>query len=251
MLAFAAISLALLYFAFRYNLLYAMDTLTINTQGRSFAKALQQLTTGVYLSEVCLIGLFAISTSGSTKAAGPLALMIAFLVLTAVYHFLLNRAISSLEKNVSHDPEAAMLPEAGEAKTHMNPDGTVEGRTPPDSAVNNKPTSFLIKLLRPPPLPRFDPYLGTVIPPYAPEIRAGAFLNPAIVSRPPTLWLVHDEMGISEREVAETSKVIAVSDRGAWFDEKGKVRTEWSGEEEKNYDEFAVGVPIYERPIDY
>ena len=58
-------------------------------------------------------------------------------------------------------------------------------------------------------------------------------------------------MGISAREVEESSKVIAISDAGAWFDEKGKVVTEWKGEEEKNYDEFGVGAPVWERPVHY
>ena len=251
MLAFAAISLSLLYLAFRYNLLYTMDTVAINTQGRSFAKALNQLTTGVYLSEICLIGLFGISTGSSPKAAGPLALMIVFLVFTAVFHFLLNRTISSLEKNVSHDPQAALTAKDIESVTQANEDGTVKGHTPPDGVANSKPTTLLLKLLRPPPLPHFDPYLATVVPPYAPDIRAAAFLNPALVSKAPTLWIVRDEMGISAREVEESSKVIAISDAGAWFDEKGKVVTEWKGEEEKNYDEFGVGAPVWERPVHY
>ena len=227
-----------------------MDTLAINTQGRSFYKAINQLTTGVYLSEVCLIGLFGISTGSSPKAAGPLALMVVFLVITIVFHVLLNRAISSLLKNVSHDHEAALAPKDSEMDTTYNENGTVQGRTP-NASVNNKATNMFIKLLRPPPLPAFDAYLGTTVPVYEPEIRTGAYLNPSISSFPPSLWIVHDEMGISEREVAETSKVVAISDSGAWFDEKGKVRTEWLGAEEKNHDDLALGAPIYRKPIYY
>ena len=250
MLGFAAITFAFLYLAFRYNMLYCVDTLPINTQGRSYRKALNQLTAGVYLSEVCLIGLFVIATIKSTKATGPLVLMIVLLVITTVFQILLNRTVSSLEKNVSHDTEAALSPKAIEAQTSLKEDGTVEARLPHDS-VNNKPTSFLVKLLRPPPLPQFDAYLGTTVPGYAPEIRQGAYLDPSISSPAPVLWIVHDDMGISEREKADSGKVVTISDHGAWFDEKGKIRTEWASQEEKNYDDFGVGVPIRERYIDY
>ena len=41
-------------------------------------------------------------------------------------------------------------------------------------------------------------------------------------------------MGISQREITETRKVIEISDAGAWFDEKGKVQTLLSNADEKS-----------------
>lgn len=62
---------------------------------------MQQLTTGIYLSEVCLIGLFAIGVGSSTQSVGPLVLMIVFLVVTIAWHIWLNRTLSKLEIQLS------------------------------------------------------------------------------------------------------------------------------------------------------
>ena len=49
---------------------------TIDTKGRVYPRALQQLFVGLYLAEVCLIGLFAIDLGTSIGALGPLLLMV-------------------------------------------------------------------------------------------------------------------------------------------------------------------------------
>lgn len=241
----------LLYFAFRYNMIYTQDTLSMNTQGRAYAKALQQLTTGVYIAEVCLIGLFAIVTASSTKATGPLVLMIVFLVFTAIYHFLLNRTLASLEKNLSHDTDAMMTPKNGEHQTDLKDNGTVTQARLPSAGVNNKLTNMFQKLFMAPRLPVFEGFLSTTLPDYAPEIRREAYLNPAIWKPQPALWIVRDEMGISAREKAESSKVAQISDEGAWFDAKGKVVTILAASEEKADTNLATQAPIWEDHVHY
>jgi len=246
-LGFATIGLGLLYVAFRYNMIYCQDSSQINTDGRAYAKAIQQLTTGVYIGAVCLIGLFAIATASSPKAAGPLALMIVFLVVAAIFHFVLNRTLASLEKNVSHELDTEMLPPTnGDVKEE-----TVTEPRLPSSNVNNKPTNLFVRLLFVPPLPAFDPYLMIRGADYTPEIRREAYLNPAIWKPKPKLWIVHDEMGISVREIAETSKVIEISDAGAWFDEKGKVTTILSSASDKDDSNLAKDAYVWEEPVLY
>ena len=78
-LGFAGIGLYFFYFAYRYNLMFVANA-TIDTKGRIYPRALQQLFVGLYVAEVCLIGLFAISSGTSVGAVGPLILMIIFLV---------------------------------------------------------------------------------------------------------------------------------------------------------------------------
>ena len=245
-LGFATIGLFLLYIAFRYNIIYATDTTPVNTQGRSFAKALNQLMTGVYLSEICLIGLFAIATASKTLVTGPLVLMVVFLVFTILFQVVLGRTVKSLEKNLSHDDEAGMDVE-GVAEAPKEGNGTTKAHLPPP-AVSNKPTNFLVKLLRPPPLPAFDAYLSTPIPDYSVEDRDLAYLDPAITTRTPLIWIARDSMGISDREKAETGKVIACSDEGAYFDDKtGKVMTGFSNvNEDKEGIDWARLAPIHE-----
>ena len=229
-------------------MIYCQDSTQTNTEGQSFAKAIQQLTTGVYIGEICLIGLFSISTAGKTQAAGPLALMIVFLILTAIFHTLLNWTLISLEKNVSHEMDTEMMPPTnGDSKDETV---TTEARLP-SASVNNKPTNFLVKMLLVPPLPVFDPYLMTRGEDYTAEIRREAYLNPSIWKPTPKLWIVHDQMGISTREIAETSKVIEISDVGAWFDEKGKVTTILSEATDKDDANLAKEAYVWEEPVQY
>ena len=227
-------------------MIYCQDSSQTNTEGRSFAKAIQQLTTGVYIGAVCLLGLFIIATAKTPLAAGPLALMIIFIVVTAVFHVLLNRTLATLEKNISHELDTEMMsPANGDAK-----DGVTEARLPP-ATVNNKPTNFLVKMLFVPSLPAFDPYLMARSADYSPEIRREAYLNPAIWKPKPKLWIVRDPMGISTREIAETSKVIEISDAGAWFDEKGKLATVLSSASEKDDANVAREAYIWAEPVQY
>lgn len=246
-LGFATVGLGLLYIAFRYNMIYCQDSTQTNTDGRAYAKAIQQLSTGVYIGVVCLIGLFAISTASNSQAAGPLALMIAFLVGISIFHFLLNRTLKSLEKNISHeyDTEMQQPTNGGTEKESVN-----EARLPP-ATVNKKPINFIVKMLFVPALPAFDPYLMSRGAEYAPEIRREAYLNPAIWKPKPKLWIVHDDMGISTREIAETSKVIDISDAGAWFDEKGKVTTILSSASDKDDHNLAKEAYVWEEPVMY
>ena len=88
-----------LYLVFRYNLFYVLST-SIDTQGRAYAKALQQLTVGIYTTEFCLIGLFAISVRRHGASAGPLVCMVVFTVLTIVYHRIMHKELNGLTKTL-------------------------------------------------------------------------------------------------------------------------------------------------------
>ena len=217
---------------------YSQDTDALNTNGLAYHKAIRQLSTGVYLAEVCLIGLFAIATSGQTAAAGPLALMVVFLVITALYQTFLDHTVRTLEKNIGNEAEPVSSKEG-------------EAPAPAMGAITQKPVNFLVKLLHPPAVPVFDAWLSNPLPPYSEEDRREAYLNPAIWQPTPILWIVRDEMGISTKEKEATSKVIEVSDAGAWFDEKGKVQTILSQSDEKGEVNKAIETPIWKEPIVY
>lgn len=101
-LGFSTIGMALFYFAWRYNVLFVTDT-GIDTRGLIYPRAIKQLFTGVYLSELCLIGLF-----GASVAIGPLVLMIIFTVFTVLFHLSLKNAIDPLMYNL---PQSLMAEE--------------------------------------------------------------------------------------------------------------------------------------------
>lgn len=93
-LGWACIGMAFFYFAYRYNVLFVSDT-QIDTRGLIYPRALKQLMTGVYLSEVCMIGLY-----GASVAPIQLALQIVFLVFTVLFHIGVVNALDPLLYNM-------------------------------------------------------------------------------------------------------------------------------------------------------
>jgi ABC-type transport system involved in multi-copper enzyme maturation permease subunit len=105
MLGFSTVGMLFFYIAYRYNILYVIENKT-DTKGLMYPRALQQLLTGVYLGEISLIGIFALS-----MAIGPLILMIVFLAFTIIFHVSLNSAIKPLFENLPKSLENPRSPE--------------------------------------------------------------------------------------------------------------------------------------------
>lgn len=103
-LGFAALGLYLFYFAYRYNLFYVSKS-HIDTQGRAYICALQQITVGGYLLIVYLIGLFSIAVARNRIVLGPLIIMVIFLVFLSVYHISLNPILEALIKYLPRESE--------------------------------------------------------------------------------------------------------------------------------------------------
>ncbi|KUJ08233.1 DUF221-domain-containing protein, partial [Mollisia scopiformis] len=93
-LAVAAIGLSIVYITYRYNLLYVYSS-NLDTRGLCYPRALKQTLTGVYLAEICLIGLF-----GIKGAYGPVVLTFGLVIFTALFHVSLNDALSPLLYNL-------------------------------------------------------------------------------------------------------------------------------------------------------
>lgn len=265
-MGFATIGLYLFYFAYRYNLLYVSNA-HIDTQGKTFARGLQQITVGCYLLVVCLIGLFAIATGARRIALGPLILTIILLIAMIVYHVSLNQAleplINYLPKNLEAEELSLLSRETTVSKdtsgeqdgiTDASPaNGYENGAERVDSAekgltettATQPQANFLVKYFRP------DKYTGyhqlrQLVPKsdpvtYSPEVEQNAYHHPAIGAQMPLLWIPRDEMGISTQEVAHTSRVIPITDEEAWLDEKNHIH--W---------DIDRGVPpIYEEKVFY
>ncbi|KAL7944215.1 hypothetical protein V8C42DRAFT_326178 [Trichoderma barbatum] len=93
-LIFSAGGMAFMGLVWKYNLIYVFDT-TTDSKGLFYPRALQQLLIGLYLAEICLIGLLILN-----HAFGPMGLVITLLILTGLIHFLLRDAISPLMWNL-------------------------------------------------------------------------------------------------------------------------------------------------------
>lgn len=239
-LLFAGIGMWFFYFAYRYNLLFVYD-INIDTKGLVYPRALQQLFVGLYIAEVCLIGLFAIQL-GSEGALGPFILMIVLLIFTFLYHASLNAALDPLLKYLPkslQEEERRLLAAESDLPPEERADaptngyekaGATENGAGKDLRVPHEKPSMLKKFLRPdvytdyPTMRRMVPrYFADPDALYAPEVERDAFFHPSVTSEPPMLWIPRDAAGCSRQEVQDTGKIIAITDTAAHFDEKNKI----------------------------
>ncbi|KAK5074068.1 hypothetical protein LTR64_006790 [Lithohypha guttulata] len=235
-LGFAAIGFTLFYAAYRYLMLYT-NNVRLEMRGSCHTRALQQLLTGVYVSELCLIGLF-----GARGAKGPSTIMIIFFVLTILHHYTVNKYLSPLEERVPLD-----ILQAAEARNHESNDdnnnGGPEANTtgegdaeepllsstesrdarlihhqnlsvsqslpprlldPLKSILENYSILPSIAVLRPYILPSNASNVDlresslTTVTKYTDAQIKNAYLHPALTSKPPLVWLAKDPAGVSE-----------------------------------------------------
>ncbi|KAK4169576.1 hypothetical protein QBC43DRAFT_64142 [Cladorrhinum sp. PSN259] len=93
-LLFAGLGMYFIMWVYRYCIIYIFDS-RYDTKGLFYPRALMQLLFGLYLAELCLIGLFALQ-----KGIGPLMLMLIFFIFTGLVHISLSRALSPLLYNL-------------------------------------------------------------------------------------------------------------------------------------------------------
>ncbi|EMC91709.1 hypothetical protein BAUCODRAFT_79204 [Baudoinia panamericana UAMH 10762] len=238
-LLFATIGLYLFYLAYRYNLLFVSNP-NIDTKGRVYPRALQQVFVGIYLAELCLIGLFAIGTAKSKGAIGPLLLMIFFLVFTVLYQVSLNSAlaplINYLPKTIDAEERRLLeLEHGGAVNGYQNGAAAKEGHDAGfhpldenlDNGVPQKKPNFFTRWLRP---DKYESYqaMRRLVPKdiaieYSAEDERSAFWHPAIKGETALLWIPRDPVGISRQEVRDTNHIIPITDEGAYLDDKGKI----------------------------
>jgi hypothetical protein len=246
-LGFATIGLGLFYLGYRYSLLYVRQT-KIDTRGESYKRALQQLPTGLYLAELCMIGLF-----GARKATAQTVLMIVLLVVTAMLNLSLDRMLRPLELFLGvdkwQDQEVPLLAEE-------------DGIDPNDhAALHAASHGRRLGLERlPDPAPRrlsdlFDHIISSSrertracltqagassdAVPLTEEDRENAYVNPVFTSKTPSLWIPSDRYGVSSQEVEENGKAgISTTDEAAEVAEDGRL----------HWDHRFEHVPVFKGP---
>lgn len=171
--------------------------------------------TGLYLAEVCMIGLFAIK-----GAIGPLIIMVLFLIGNALAHISLNEALTPLNTFLprSLDVEEELLQEKEDAQAEINEiNGQRRSRAlafwrwlHPDmykdfAAMRRKVRRNIAEVN------------------YTEEEMRTAYFEPCVASPPPTLWIPRDRWGFSQHECTETDRVIRITDEGAHLNDKNKI----------------------------
>lgn len=237
-----------------------MSDTQIDTRGLIYPRALKQLFSGVYLAEICLIGMFIVS-----KAPGQAALIVILLVFTVLYHITLGRALNPLLYNLpttlqaeedfhqrslnttassSNDDDEETVHSFSRIRTDSKMSkGTRAQSFPSKEEIRlNKEGNFLMQFLKPWvyadywTLRKLVPHEENFhIPHQAVDDDDGVAQElspywPPCVTRPtPLLWIPKDQGGVSDFEVAETGKVVGITNEGCVLDEKNKIQ--WDKEE--------------------
>jgi hypothetical protein len=96
-IVFNVITFGLFWFVYRYNTLF-VTKFRFDTGGLLFPRAINQLFTGIYVMELCLIGLFFLvrDVNGAVACKGQAITMIVVSLLTVGYQYFLNEAFSPL-----------------------------------------------------------------------------------------------------------------------------------------------------------
>lgn len=112
---FAIITFSLLWIAQRYTMLY-VNRLTVDTGGVLYPRALNQTFTGIYVMEICLIGLFFLVRDefGNVACSAQAIIMIVATILTVLYQYLLNYSFGPLFRYlpITFEDEAVLRDEA-------------------------------------------------------------------------------------------------------------------------------------------
>lgn len=237
-LGFATLGLGLLYFAYRYNFLFVYN-ISIDTKGMVYPRALYQTMSGVYIGQICMIGLFAINAA---KSPGPLIIQIIFLIFTILFQNALSAAVQPLldylPKNLQVEEESLLTIENGEqigkeststevATEHEGVPLDTDNDAIPGLSEETKP-SLLTRFLQP---EKYESYqhLRKRIPQeapeivYSPEVERDAYYHPSITQQAPAIWIPRDVGGVSRQEVAHTGAVNPISDYGAILDAGSKI----------------------------
>ncbi|KIW01863.1 uncharacterized protein PV09_06712 [Verruconis gallopava] len=241
-LIFAAIGIFFFYFAYRYNFLYVYNT-GVDTRGAVYPRALQHLFVGLYIAEICLLGLFA-TRLNSKGAIGPFVLMILLLIFTALFHVGLNSALEPLIKFLPKSLEAEerlSLLQVEEGQTTVPRDGEAEkadveahngvknGAAVVDGPAPHKKPNMITKFLKP---HIYNDYhtMRRLVPDMIPEddefdegMVRDAYLPPSVWSDVPILVIPKDPLGISAQEIQQTPRVIPITDEAATLNEQGKI----------------------------
>ena len=228
LLAFAAVGLYLFYLCYKYQLLYVVQ-IKLETRGASYTMALQHLMVGVYLSQLCLLGLFSIK-----GATGPSVLMGIFLIMTAIYHITVDRYLTPLEQQLpldvlaDNDEEEPLLDAEEDdvrqqSKVHRAAQGKLPVRILDPLAAFLEPNLFAsVNTLRP---WLQDPATADDFPHYSDDEVKNAYLNPALTSKTPKAWIPKDQHGISTQEIEENKKAgVPTTDDGAELDSQGDLQ---------------------------
>ncbi|VEU20465.1 DEKNAAC101343 [Brettanomyces naardenensis] len=237
-LLFAAASFLMLYVCYQNNANYVVGK-SADGLGKYYARALFQTMTGIYLGEICLLGIFAVS-----EAWGPLILEAIFLFFTAFCHLQMNDAFDKLLRVI---PNTVMKPLDGKSDTVSWRSSKSHGRSPFTDHLVDVPllidqvdykrsktdANFLVRFFQPntylsyAQVKQYIPETFRNIPEEKEEWRKHAYDYKVVSAKCPKVWIPRDLMGLSRIEINRFKGIVDIVDENATFDKKG--RAIWTG----------------------
>jgi len=136
-LVFSSVTFGLYWVVFRYNLLYVTVSRP-NTRGLLYPTALNQLFTGVYVMELCMIGLFFLvrDEHGRSTCVGQAVVMIIATGMTITFQVLLNDAFAPLLHSLPPTGTGGEEVEGGGGETEEK-----------EPKYNGSKTNYLLRML--------------------------------------------------------------------------------------------------------
>lgn len=257
---FASVAFLLMFVAYQHNLTYVFME-SPDSRGAHYPKALMNTFTGLYIGQICLLGLFIVG-----KGWGPIVIQAISLGFTIFAHVHINWAFAHLLRVVPLD---CMMPLDGVSKTasfnggsdykdrvlerkhnvesmellsqdaeeHDDVARDLEHSLPHGKGLvpvladrdfkTTKSSNFLVRYIRP------DVYLNfrhakrmmPAIYNIEDEVSDNkhAFDQPVISAKMPVLWIPRDSMGWSTQEIEKNKGIVEMSDIDSGFNEKGKI----------------------------
>ncbi|PNY28920.1 Uncharacterized protein RSN1 [Tolypocladium capitatum] len=249
MLFWSTLALVLFHLAYRYNVLFVSET-AVDTQGQIYPRALKQLFVGVYIAEISMVGLFAVS-----KAAGPAALMAVFLIFSVLFQITMSRNLDPLlyglprsvqaQEQAIQERHSAAAPEEGLSHAKDSNESSEAAANGNGKNKGAKKGNFVTRFFKPWVYADYET-LRKLMPleddvdfekQYTEQVEAGAYFPPSVTSKVPTLWIPRDPAGVSAQEVALTSKVIPITDEGASLDDENNIVWDTEGARPPIWDE--------------
>ncbi|KAF8245413.1 DUF221-domain-containing protein [Wilcoxina mikolae CBS 423.85] len=272
-LLFNIITFSLFWIVYRYNLLFVVN-FRFDTGGLLFPRAINQLFTGLYVMEACLIGLFfLVRDSQNRVACAPQGIvMIVATALTVMFHITLNRAFGPLltylpitleDDAVIRDQEFAREQDERRRKNILGRE-EVPGENLNDALARREraeeggdSSSGGIEMKRisneksapdpeagqhrgdPPALALFQDIADDIedlTPEERDQLVARAFQHPAIRAKRPVIWIPRDDLGVSDDEIRRTMK----------FSDKVWISNEYASVDRKGKVQYARSPPDFD-----
>ncbi|MCJ1278138.1 hypothetical protein MMC21_005953 [Puttea exsequens] len=221
-LLFSSVTFGPFWVVFRYNLLYVTVSRP-NTRGLLYPTALNQLFTGVYVMDFCMIGLFFLVRDDHSRATcvGQAVIMIIATAMTLGFQILLNDEFAPLlrflpqteARGAEQEPKYPGTGKNSHLRTLIQECSKWLAPTKNPSLVDETFAGIQYKMEDS--IPNEQDGFGTL-----------AFQHESLCIKKPIEWILDDRLAISDNEISRISRHhsnVRVSNEHASPDGKGRV----------------------------